>query len=249
MPGLMRIARGFNWTLAGKHPAVADYIRLGARSAVLDALTDWVAKGYDVLQRAGHPLQTGCSWRFWLRGAKKQELICGLCRDSSDCIGRPFPLLIMGEGMFKDLEKTWPLLPARLDKVWVAMEYIAAHRFDHLQAMADELQALDIAAAATAGGPPAGGDEAVDAVVDERMVQCRHGLQTSGWGLVSLAGVRGPNTAPDPGRTAALCHARLQACCSDMPRAVFLGGPLLHPYMLVLQEALKPSDFMRLWTV
>ncbi len=251
MLGSMTTARAFQWTIAGKHPAAGDYIRLGAQSALLDAVADWVVKGYDALQRGGYPLQTGCSWRFWLRGAKRQALICGLCRDSSDRIGRRFPLLVMGEGVLKDLEQTWHRLPERLERTWSAMEYIAAHRFKDLQAMSDELINLDTAAPAPVGGPAADTEPADIAAVKVRMDPCRNELQTSGWGLISLADIRNPDADPfqNAGQAAILCHAHLKACCSDMPRAVFLGGPLQHPYLMVLQQALNTSDFVRLWTV
>lgn len=242
MLGSIDNGSSFQWAIAGKHPAAADYIRLGAQSAVLDAVADWVAKGYDALQRDGHRLQSGCSWRFWLRGAKKQALICGLCRDSSDRIGRPFPFLVMGEGLFKSLEKTWARLPLQLDKIWRTMEYIAVHRFDDLQTMIAELTGLSLAAA---NDPLTGIDPGNGAVADRLMAQCREGLQTCGWGLISLADIQ----AQDPAGAAAFCHARLQACSGDMPRAVFLGGPVQHPYMLVLQQPLNTSDFVRLWTV
>ena len=86
------------WAAVGKHPVAADYIRLGNSTSLLDAVADWVAKGYDELLRMDGRSQDSHSWRFWLRGVKKDTLICGLCRDSSDRIGRPYPLMIMGEG-------------------------------------------------------------------------------------------------------------------------------------------------------
>jgi type VI secretion system protein VasJ len=243
MLGTISTACAFQWTIAGKHPAAADFIRLGAQSAVLDAVANWVAKGYDAVQQGRHSLQTGCSWRFWLRGAKKQTLICGLCRDSSDRIGRPYPFLIMGEGILKGMDKTWPVLPAQLEKVWSAMEYIAAHRFDDLQVMADEFNVLDMAAAANR--PVAGSDRQACLAVDGRMDHCRDNLLTSGWGLISLS----DGKDQDLTKAAVHCHARLQECCSDIPRAVFLGGPARHSYIMVLQQPLTTYDFIRLWTM
>jgi type VI secretion system protein VasJ len=55
---------------------------------------------------------------------QKRNADCGLGRDSSDSIGCPYPLLIMGEGRLKGWEKRWSQLPVQLNRTWKRMESI-----------------------------------------------------------------------------------------------------------------------------
>ncbi len=235
--------RSWSWAAVGKHPAAADYIRLGAESPLMGAVADWVTKGYTALQRKRGEAKEQYSWRFWLRGTQKGMLVCGLGRDSSDRIGRPFPLLIMGEGILKGWEKDWPKLPERLDKVWANMESIAARRFDEIQTMSDQIQGLNPPGEATGQGEQMSFNDEI--VTDGRMSQCQTQLRDNGWSMINLNNLDGL----DPVLASIQSHARLKACCSDIPRAVFLGGPMQSPYMMVVQQPLNTEDFIRLWSV
>ena len=82
--------RKWNWAAVGKHPSAKDYIRIGGGSALLDAVAQWSANGYHELSPGKTQQPVYRSWRFWLKGIKKGSIICGLGRDSSDSIGRPF---------------------------------------------------------------------------------------------------------------------------------------------------------------
>ena len=63
-----------------------------------------------------------CSWRFWAKGANKKALVCGVARDSSDSVGRPYPLLVVGTGPLADWEDEWELLPAACENTWNQMD-------------------------------------------------------------------------------------------------------------------------------
>jgi type VI secretion system ImpM family protein len=241
MLGIGNHNRAWCWNAVGKHPAAADYIDLRAGTAILDAVTDWMRKGYDALQRASNPEREPHSWRFWLRGAQKGSLICGVGRDSSDRIGRPYPLFIVGEGSLKQWEQQWPLLPALLAKTWGRMERIAAHPYETLQALTDAVGQLASPLAdsaeldAAAPEPPA--SDCLDA--------CRSELHHTGRIMIAL----NDGGDMDPAARAMAWHGLLKRCCPDIPRAVFLGGNPRRAFLAVIQEPLSTADFVRLWSV
>ena len=245
MLGSVIKSRSWCWAAVGKHPAAADYIRLGDSSSLLDALADWVAKGYDELLRSNNRPQGAHSWRFWLRGVKKGALICGLGKDSSDRIGRPYPLMIMGEGTLKGWEKNWLLLPIQLNRAWKNMEYIASRRFDDARAMEEEIQTLNAPQAGDEASQSSPADELENPAVDGQVHGCREQLLTTGFGMISLNSLG----EVDSDQTIVRCHGRLNGCCKDIPRGVFIGGTPQHTYISVVEHPLATADFVRLWTV
>lgn len=236
--------RTWRWTAVGKHPAATDYIQLEGGSSLLNAVSDWMAKGYEEINRGGNARQGHYSWRFWLRGVQKGGLICGLACDSSDRIGRPFPLLIMGEGMLKGWEKTWDALPMRLAKTWGRMEFIASHRYDDAQGLAAELRTLTVGEVPPADNPPAASLPNQALPVDD-LAACAEQLRQAGRAIVGLNNLGGL----DPGQAAIQWHQGLKSYCSDIPRAVFLGGTPHYAYLAVLQHPLNTADFVKLWTL
>ncbi|MBT8341148.1 MAG: type VI secretion system-associated protein TagF [Desulfatitalea sp.] len=244
MLGLSRKSNTWQWNAVGKHPAAADYINVKGGTPLMEAVGDWMTKGYhELLQEDRASGQETHSWRFWLRGAKKGRIICGLGRDSSDRIGRPFPLLIIGEGELKGWEKSWEALPSGLNLTWERIERMASQRYDDLKALVRAIDAIV---------PPndANADSAIEGispdqgVLGDRFSACRDDLAKTGRALIPLnAG------GSDPAVAAAQWHARLKACCPDIPRAVFLGGTPQRTYLAVIQQPLSTADFMRLWRV
>jgi len=245
MLGSVIKGRYWSWTAVGKHPAAADYIRLGDSSSLLDALADWVAKGYDELLRQNDRPQGFHSWRFWLRGVKKDTLICGLGRDSSDRIGRPYPLTIMGEGHLKGWEKSWFMLPMQLNRSWKVLEHIASRRFDDARAMEEEIRGLNAPQPAAWDNPDALVDDRQKALFDDQVQSCRKTLLSSGFAMISLSCIDGV----DSELAVAQFHERLNRCCKAIPRGVFIGGTPQHTYITVIEHPLATADFVRLWSV
>lgn len=234
----------WNWTAVGKHPAAKDYIRIGARSSLLDAVAAWSANGYDALRRPKEQPPSMHSWRFWLRGVKKGMLICGLGRDSSDSIGRPYPLLIMGEGRLKGWEKRWHQLPAQLNRSWKCMESIVTRRFEDIHGFEKQIRNLsrpgaafnvDHESAVTQPNDPVEGD----------LAACRRSIAQNGYGTFGV----NHNRHADPDQCAMQCHASLKTCCATIPLGVFFGGTPQNSYVMVLQRPLSTADFVRLWSL
>lgn len=241
---MKRQNHSWNWIAVGKHPAAMDYIHIGTGSPLMDALADWAVKGYDAHVRTNGTSQNIYSWRFWLRGVRKGNLICGLGRDSSDRIGRPYPLLIIGEGLLDRWEKQWTRLPVHLDPIWKRLEYIAAHRFEHTQ---------DIEAALCAVTPPEIGltspfeTPSYDppAVFNEIATVCHRQLRSYGYAMMNLSDVG----LADADEAILKCHDVLKGCCQDIPSGVFIGGTPQNTFISVVQHPLGTPDFIRLWTV
>jgi type VI secretion system ImpM family protein len=237
-------SRVWRWAAVGKHPAAADYIQLEGGTPVLNAMADWMTKGYDHIVRSGGNAKGNYAWRFWLRGVKRGNLIAGVVRDSSDRIGRPFPLLILGEGLFKDWEQQWGVLPIALSKLWQRAEYIGVHPYVDLNALSAEIGSL--AAPDTSGLKNAIATPIQEtAMAGADFVTYRESLQREGKALIDL------NTTETggPDQASMKWHARLKRQLTEPPRAVFMGGSPQRTCLAVLQQPLSLADFAMLWSV
>lgn len=244
MLGRLNLNHTWKWAAVGKHPAAADYIQLESATPLLQAVADWTTKGYDQITRNRENAQGNYSWRFWLRGVKRGNLIAGVIRDSGDRIGRPFPLLIMGEGQLRGWEKKWELLPAVLAQFWQGAEYIGAHQYDNLTALSAAINTLvspqisHLKKTKPARVP-------ADANLSPEFSDCGVSLQREGKALVHLNHLQTGNLVD----TLIQWHMQLKACTPGLPRAVFLGGNPQRTCVVVLQHPLGPADFEMLWTV
>ena len=97
------VKKTWNWIGSGKHPAAGDYFKVGQFTPVLDAVAGWLENGFgrwiEARKEASGSPYSQNSWRFWIRGPKTDCLVVGVVKDSSDSLGRPFPLLIAGAGL------------------------------------------------------------------------------------------------------------------------------------------------------
>ena len=105
----------------------------------MKAFCEWVEKGFNAFHSKALFSSNPRSWRFWARGPKKDMLICGLAKDSSDSVGRPFPLLIAGIGLLKGWGEAWDLLPYACEETWSHMEYLSAKRFGDFKEFEGEI--------------------------------------------------------------------------------------------------------------
>lgn len=242
MLGSLKRRHPWNWAAIGKHPAAADYIRLGTTSPLIDAVADWTAKGYQQMKPRKDQPAAFYSWRFWLRGVKKGEIVCGLGRDSSDRIGRRFPLLLVGAGRLAGWEKKWADLPVRLGRTWKSMEFVAARRFDDLQAMGDALTELHSPEAEQ--GTSLSKQESADGCRQD-LARFRDKMVSEGFGVMRV----NPSPHGDAELSVLECHRRLEAHCKQMPRGVFIGGTPQQTYLAAIVHPLGKADFMRLWSL
>lgn len=244
----------WRWSAFGKHPAAADYFRLGHSSPFVDGLTKWVESGYRLLAEQSDMSPPFCSWRFWARGFGRESLVLGVVRVSSDSLGRPYPLLIMGSGPLEGWEGRWDLLPFAGEKSWCQIEFLATNTFGDLRKLEEGLQGLR---------PPA---------VDwEDLAERRRGLNRLGSSLDPYASFldmprletvaaeragkdefsvrldRGP--VNDKITLVSLWHLLAKGAAKGVPNALFMGGTLERSFLASYRRALAPGDFLHLWSV
>ncbi|MBW2318628.1 MAG: DUF2094 domain-containing protein [Deltaproteobacteria bacterium] len=233
--------KSWQWTAYGKHPAARDYFVVGRSMPMAKAFSDWVDKGYQILA-SKRSSSFGCSFRFWARGAKKETLVLGIGKDSSDSVGRPYPLLIMGTGPLEGWTEQWELLPLAFEKTWSQMEYLSARRFSNFKEFEVGIQMLksplshwsefDSESLNLTDGDFEGLEKKVASLSKEKAFLV--GLDGEGIDDVSLA--------------SQLWHSLLKKHNRDIPHAVFVGGTTDEVSLGVYRRALNSRDFVELWT-
>jgi type VI secretion system protein VasJ len=242
--GSIKSAHPWHWAARGKHPVAKDYFSLGPDSLLIKAFSDWIERGYKALGSRERPSSKLCSWRFWAKGPKRETLICGVGRDSSDSLGRPYPLLIIGTGPLKGWEGHWELLPFACEKTWSQIEYLSTRRFIDFKQWEYAIRIIK---------PPY--------PHWPEFVSQRRNLRASSWNPRVVEGKAPslPNKAElflpldreasnDPFALAGVWHSLLKARIRSVPNAVFMGGAPDETYLAIFKRPLVPSDFVRLWS-
>lgn len=245
-------ARGWQWAAAGKHPAARDYIRLGPGSPMVNGFADWVAGGYRALELTDRKaLPPPCSFRFWARGAGAGSLACGVLRDSSDAVGRPFPLLIIGSGALNGWEDRWDALPLACEGAWLQMESLANRGTRELKPLEEELARIrppqpdwDRYAETGRAMLDAGGAKGVE------LGRILGGIEARAAGVArDTAGVVPIDGAPDGDVFPAIqaWHTQLKAYAKEPLSALFVGGNAQRTWMAYFRRPLEAGDFPRIW--
>ncbi|MGA1874887.1 MAG: type VI secretion system-associated protein TagF [bacterium] len=261
----------WQWAAYGKHPVANDYLSLGKGSPLFQIFSDWVKNGYQSLTLRKGSASPLYSWRFWIKGAKRDSLICGLVRDSSDKLGRPYPFLLMGLGSLPEWQDQWDLVPLACDRSWSQLEYMATKTSKDLKQLEDEIAKIK---------PPSpqwtefleerkGLMESVTISRGPGPSDCQDGPLREGisdnpvpdWYFKEFS-----HMAPDLSeRTEAffcfdgkLCpdhltlvdvwHLFLKSHLPGLPNAVFIGGAADNLCAAVFRRPLLPADFIQLWS-
>jgi type VI secretion system ImpM family protein len=240
--GIKKSKKPWEWAACGKHPVAGDYFRIGPDTQLFKAFLSWVENGFQKLD--SQQGQRICSYRFWAKGDEKESLVCGVVRDSSDHLGRPYPLLIMGTGPLKGLKDNWNLLAEACDKTWGQMERLCTRQYEDVKQVEHEVPLIkppynNWKELSDLNGDKMGSDSDIDAVKRE-LAGLPHGKEAF-IPLVSLS----PN---DPKKGATFLHFMLNSFSKEIPNAVFMGGALDKPCMAVFNRPLTSSDFVRLWS-
>lgn len=251
MLGIGESTQYWRWGACGKHPVARDYFNVGHSVPLLKAFADWVEKGYQGAAAKRDLNTTIHSWRFWARGTGKGSLACGLLRDSSDHIGRSYPLLIMGSGALKGWEEQWDLLTFACERTWNQTEYLATKTFNNLKTLEEEVHKIK---------PP---HSEWPGFVHERRNLLKSGATSGRADLLkrledTVSSVSGKtvimecldyNSFRDHFTLVTLWHSFLKAFMPDLPNAVFMGGTPETTYFAVFKRPLLPDDFVRLWSI
>ncbi len=242
MLGFLKPKTKWKWAACGKHPAAKDYFAFRVKTPLMMAFSHWVQRGYRKFTVRNKKAYGQSSWRFWSKGTRKGELLCGLLKDSSDGIGRPYPLLVMGSGIIKGWEDGWVTLFQCFDPIWNQMEHIASRRFDCLEQLEVAVVNLPISVPHERFLPPT---ESADQ--QEIRTARRNALQLTEnrelW--VTLD----DGYPMDPLRTAQRWGLLLGEQGLAPPNALFMGGTPRRHALALYMRSLNVDDFAHLWSM
>ena len=213
---------------SGKHPVVKDYIRIGSETPLMDGFSRWVENG-DVRVNSN---ELHHSWRFFARGLGKEELSCGLVRDSRDRAGRPFPLLIMGCGRLPGWEGYWEHLPFAFDAIWERMEFLSGKHAYDLEALKGDIK-----------GIPSPLPPKITQDINTHEVASMEIHNPDEMFSIPLQG------ETDHGDEIARLLAGTRIQSRTLPDTVFIGGTFQRSFLVAFTRPLKAEDFVKLWTM
>jgi len=210
-------------------------------------MAEWVDKGYSTVTVTMKPGQQPRFWRFWARGIVADELVCGLLRDSSDSIGRKYPLLVLGSGPIASWKAHWDLLPGACERAWNRIEYLCTRNPPDLGGMERELLTTrppepdwrDFHATREAGMKVLQHSPAVR-LIDARLNILREEQEFR----MAL-----DNDISDHLVLASHFLSRIKADGKGPPNTVFIGGTFDATCLAIYWRPLVVGDFIALWGV
>lgn len=233
---------------------VRDFFTAGRDHPMFRAFHEWVERGYEAFAATGNHRPKPCLWRFWATGPMKHGLVCGLIKDSSDLLGRPYPLLVMGTGPLEGWQDHWDLIAFACETTWTHLEYFSSKTHRNLGDLAEDLESTR--------PPEPRWNEWVKSRDDLLHGDSFEGPQRLGADDkppgTELEGPRNGKEILVPLRTdlpGELSEAiqflrdQLKAQRIPYPSAVFLGGSPEQSYLTSFTDALGTKDFLRLWAV
>lgn len=248
MLGLSRTQRRWRWAACGKHPAAGDYLRLGDSFPTARILADWMEKGYPSssgAETASAGVKMACGWRFWSAG-EKGNLACGLVRDSNDSIGRPYPLLVVGEGPLRAWQESWENIPSACERAWSYIEYCVTKNCRDLKQLEREIlntpsptddwagsEGLPEIFSESLSPPFPGGFDCVIPVVRGVDYDVFHFTAHHTSGKIDAVTV---------------LHRLLKESQRTVPAAFFVGGSFEQTCAVRFNRPLRYSDFEILWS-
>jgi len=237
--------------IEGKHPSFKDFIRIGTETKLSEAFSQWIRDGYALVADKTDSKYDGPRfWRFWSVGTKTDQLAWGVIRDSSDSIGRPYPLLILACNKMINWREKWESLPLILNGNWTIMEQIAVMRFETTAQLAQRINYLeDKRPTIHRGDLPIRFARFKYDRSALSMLESRYKDQISLEDLIlrfrlydNIPGVSYLEQA------VAYCK-NFKTREWVVPRLMFLGGSLLTTTLYLFFRPIKPSDFVMLWSI
>ncbi|PKN04817.1 MAG: type VI secretion system protein TssA, partial [Deltaproteobacteria bacterium HGW-Deltaproteobacteria-9] len=253
---MMNPSSSSNWRFfaVGKHPVAKDFLKLGESTPLVNDLSAMLKTAYSTLTSKSNSAPGFSSWRFWSKGSGNDSLICGIVRDSSDKMGRPYPFLIIGSGQLKDWELQWDLLPFACENTWCQFEYLSTQNFDNVKKLEEELANIrppsgqwsehsDRRKSLNQIGSPL--DPFASFLDLKKLTKQVADLSEQREYFVSLD--RGP--CHDKILQLGLWHHLFRVTLKNVPQTVFLGGTLDNAFLVAYSRTLKAADAVQLWSV
>lgn len=253
MLGLMKPERHWQWAAYGKHPFARDYFKVGQSFPLVNIFSDWIEKGYQAVA-SKKDIQGHCSWRFWTRESRKQNLVCGLVRDSNDSIGRPYPLLIIGTGPLKGWDDQWDLVPFICEKTWSQIEYLSTKMLNDFKKLEAEVQNIR---------PPYAEWSEFDKKIENLMEVGTTPDHKEFFPDFTDLKKQASNFSEkaecfiyldqglfhDQITLISFWHSLFKTHVKSAPNAVFMGGTVEKTYLAFFKRPLTAADFIQLWSV
>lgn len=229
----IRKQQNFQASACGKHPAFSDYFSVNIGSPLAGALTAWVENG---MAESKKPDRTRIprSFRFWVRGIKKEDLILGVLRESSDSMGRVYPLMIMGNLVLTDRDRRWPTLFEGFDPVFRAFESMTTTAYDRFKDFENGLLSLGVPVFEKAGE-----DTPLSRSIRAWFARDRDQE------VLTLPVTR--LTEKDAGSLREREGRGFFRKRPEVPGSVFLGGLPQNPEITIYSRALRTRDFLTLF--
>ena len=230
----------------GKHPAFNDYFSLNMDFPMASALASWVEKGTGL--KKTHDNSSIHAFRFWVRGIKKGELIFGVIRDSSDNMGRVYPLIIMAKVFVKDWEKRWNYILSGFETIFRTFEDITASRYENFREF--ETRMARVVSRELARVKDSGMEWQYDyKTLDER--SRLPGIMLAWFNENSVNKAMTIQVAAlSNGFASNTSHGKPQGVSGnkkEIPGAVFLGGLPDSPCLSIFSRPLRAEDFTNLF--
>ena len=235
MLGIGKLKTNVEFSAHGKHPAFNDYFSLNIDSPLASALSSWVEKGAK-LEENHNKNKMVRSFRFWVRGIKKEEFVLGIIRDSSDRLGRYYPLLIMGKGFVKDWDKRWNYIFSGYETVFRAFEDMTASRYDSFKEFETRLTRINFLETSSAN------DDERFRLSEIMLAWFRKDLEKGVLALPVATLMGNADSYPRDREERGFFKKK-----SEVPGAVFLGGLPENPVLSIYARPLNADDFSRLF--
>ncbi|MBC2714124.1 MAG: DUF2094 domain-containing protein [Desulfobacteraceae bacterium] len=256
MLGLGKPKKTWYWEACGKHPVARDYFKISYNTPVFTAFESWMGKGYAALTKRRKLDPKVYSWRFWAKGLKKGDLVGGVVRDSSDSIGRPYPLLIIGKGKLEGWEEAWECLPFYFERTWEQLEYISSRRLNGFNDFEKDIKSIKRPdnERGRLYSPEERINQSQPAFIDEN--QAKKTADSLLREMMALIPLSAHDDAQEQAgyQTGYLAQAGtwsslLKTYGSGIPNAIFIGGAREKYYLAVFSRPINAEDFIRLWSV
>lgn len=244
MLGTLIMKPSWRWAAVGKHPSAMDYLQLGPNETLIQTFANWIEDGFQKL--VYHEKKEGRfhSWRFWVPGKRKGTIACGIGRNSSDRLGRPYPLIIIGMGSIPGWEDHWELLPIIFDDTWSRMEYLAAARLNDLKELEKEINQINrpnLKEVLDTGQIP---DYDITSLSDAIKISANDLLRDSEF----YASIN-DNSDHNAFSIVMQWHRGLKGYLKTYPGIVMMGGTPEKSYLAAFNRSLNANDFLKLWTI
>jgi type VI secretion system ImpM family protein len=234
----------WKWAAIGKHPLAMDYFQFGRNEALADTFANWIDNGYQKVVSMDNKKETFHSWRFWIPGKRKGSIACGIGRNSSDRLGRPYPLTIIGMGTIQGWEDHWDLLPAVFEETWSRMEYLASAQLKDLKELEREINQIKKPSMKEVPGIVQPLDEDRTSLLDEIKAGTRD-LMRENEIYVHIK----DNSNHDAFSLVMQWHRGLKLHLRTWPGIVLMGGTPERSYLAAFNRSLNANDFVKLWTI